>query len=435
MVKSVILVNEHYHDTKPTSIIALDKLSGITLLERHLRTLKNCGVQTTIIIPPPNAPENARTISDQIADPKERVRVVDQKNTISEFNEDDTVLLVAGHYYIEKPLIDHIIKFSNPSLLIDSTTPNCDDKAFSSNVPNAPVGCALISYKTLQALLKNDHLRWQDLLPHLTLDENTQQLDIEEIPSYKHNIRRHRRSMWMQINRKSDCGIAHSLVIDSAQKGSLDLPAQLLHAPIENYIVSKLCNTSATPNQITLITNIAAWTVTWGILSGYLWLSLIGAAFVGIMDGLDGKLARAKIKTSKVGELEHIFDMMFEYSWWLSLGWVLGGGNIDSPTFMAGVALVLLNFTDSITGVGFWFLLGKTHTRILDNYTPLDLAVRKVSGRRNIYIWLLLLTGPMWGLTIALWVCVWWGIATIIVRGGRALWLIGSQQAPQKFRF
>ena len=101
--------------------------------------------------------------------------------------------------------------------------------------------------------------------------------------------------------------------------------------------------------------------------------------------------------TSKIGELEHLFDMLFEYSWWLSLGWVLGNGNVDSPAFMAAVGLVFLNFADSLTGVFFWFTLGQTHNRILDNYTPFELSVRKISGRRNTYVWLLLLAGPFIG--------------------------------------
>jgi Phosphatidylglycerophosphate synthase len=38
------------------------------------------------------------------------------------------------------------------------------------------------------------------------------------------------------------------------------------------------------------------------------------ALIVGVLDGLDGKLARLKLETSKAGKLEHLFDALFENS-------------------------------------------------------------------------------------------------------------------------
>ena len=287
----------------------------------------------------------------------------------------------------------------------------------------------------MREILQAETYDWEGIVKSLDKDETLHRIDVAVLPTYNHSLRRHRRSKWMRIDDDAALKTARGWIIEGAQKGSLDLPAKVLHAPIENYIVSKLCEFSITPNQLTLLTNIAAWLVTWGILSGFLWISLIGAALVGIMDGVDGKLARVKVMTSKLGSLEHFFDMLFEYSWWLSLGWVLGGGSVNSSAFMAGVGLVIVSFADMLIGVIFWVVQGRVHSRTIDNYTPFELAIRKIGGRRNIYIWLLLIVGPFIGLETALWLCVAWGIVTIFIRGGRALWLGGTRRTPMDFAF
>ena len=432
-MKSVILVNECYHETGTSRVIALEQLCGVSLLKRHVRTLQKCGLQAVTIIVPNDA-EVARLVADETAPSRNFVEVVQQDGAEAQLNGDEAILVIAGNYFIEQRLITHLISLPGPSLLVDRG-PDQNTRELIPRSPHAAVGCAVVNETVLKSLFQGDTNHWQDIVESLVDDTATAQYDVETIPTYDHTIRRHRRDRWIKVTMSSDLNIAHSWIIDGAQKGSLDLPAQMLHAPIENYIVSRLCTTSITPNQVTLTTNVAAWAVTWGILSGFIWLALVGAAFVGILDGLDGKLARVKLMTSKIGELEHLLDMLFEYSWWLSLGWVLGNSNVDSPAFMAAVGLVFLNFADSMTGVFFWFTLGQTHNRILDNYTPFELSVRKISGRRNTYVWLLLLAGPFIGLNATLWICVLWGVVTIVVRGGRALWFISVRQAPTDFAF
>ena len=432
-MKGVILVNEFFDEPQPARMVALERLCGVSLLERHVRNLRQCGVRAITIVVP-NMRRIEVNIAERMGAQDRPVEIVEESEAELGLNEHDDLLVVAGDYFIEKRLIDHLIKESRPAFLVDHD-PFQSTRNKESHGHYVSAGCARISGATLNSLLKNNTFRWQDIYHSLSSNKSISQLDVVDIPSYNHSIRRHRPSKWMRIKQDDDLNLAEQWVIDSAQKGSLDLPAKVLHAPIENRIVSRLCETSITPNQLTLITNIVAWIVTWGILSGFIWPALIGAALVGIMDGVDGKLARVKIMTSKIGKLEHAFDMLFEYSWWLSLGWVLGHANPNSPAFEAGIGLIILSFTDMLIGIVFWFMLGRTHNRTIDNYTPFELSVRKISGRRNIYIWLLLLCGPFIGLEAALWVCVWWGIVTIFVRGGRALWLLSTRQSPMDIVF
>ena len=58
-----------------------------------------------------------------------------------------------------------------------------------------------------------------------------------------------------------------------------------------------------------------AYAVTALFASGHLLLAS-GLSFVaGLMDGFDGKLARVKGMTTRVGAMEHSFDLLFEFSW------------------------------------------------------------------------------------------------------------------------
>jgi len=78
------------------------------------------------------------------------------------------------------------------------------------------------------------------------------------------------------------------------EKGASDLLAHYVHRPFENRIVLKLMNTSITPNQVTVMTNLLAYVVAALYFFGFLLLGSILSFVVGLMDGVDGKLARAK---------------------------------------------------------------------------------------------------------------------------------------------
>ena len=135
-------------------------------------------------------------------------------------------------------------------------------------------------------------------------------------------MRREIRPYWFPAPAPGQSQEAERVLLDAAQKGTQDFPA-LVHAPIENFLVSQLCKTAITPNQLTVFSNIVAWGATFLFATGHLTAGTVLALSVGILDGLDGKQARLKIETSKMGKLEHWFDALFEISWWIALAYYL----------------------------------------------------------------------------------------------------------------
>jgi len=165
------------------------------------------------------------------------------------------------------------------------------------------------------------------------------------------------------------------------EKGASDLLAYYVHRPLENMIVFRLMNTSITPNQITLMTNLLAYVVAALYFLGFLLPGSLLSFIVGLMDGIDGKLARAKNQTSKLGKMEHAFDLLFEFTWLASLALFLHRASEDS------LPLILCIF--SILFISFYRYCYDTFSRTmgtsLDIYGGFEKIFRRIAGRRNLY--------------------------------------------------
>jgi phosphatidylglycerophosphate synthase len=47
---------------------------------------------------------------------------------------------------------------------------------------------------------------------------------------------------------------------------------------------------------------------------GYLWAGALLALIIGVLDGLDGKLAHLKVQMTKGGKREHLLDLLIDSS-------------------------------------------------------------------------------------------------------------------------
>lgn len=242
-------------------------------------------------------------------------------------------------------------------------------------------------------------------------------------------LHRDLRAYWFPFPSPAHRKLAEDVILDAAQKGTLDIPA-LVHAPIETFIVGKLCKTPITPNQLTIFCNIVAWGGTILFATGNLGCGIVVALAVGVLDGLDGKLARVKIETSKAGKLEHLFDALFENSWWTALALHLSGsGKLPNAFSFLGL-LIGAEVLNALARASIVRYYGKSITQL----GRFDRIFRLVSGRRNIYVWILalgLIRGTPAG---AFKLIAWWEAITAAVhlpRAASALWALRSQSLPR----
>lgn len=206
-------------------------------------------------------------------------------------------------------------------------------------------------------------------------------LDVQEIEPYVAESRRALSPFWFRIQEPADAARCKDLLVERSQKGTLDLMAWYVHRPIENWIVRHIADLPITPNQMSLLTYLVAFGVTGLFLTGHLLLGILLALVVNVMDGLDGKLARVKGLTSRLGSLEHSFDCLYEQSWYVAFAWAMYQRTGTYLPLLLGFVMLLFDTFARHVSMQFKQVMGVS----LADSAPADRLFRRVDGRRNIY--------------------------------------------------
>ncbi|MFB0567147.1 MAG: NTP transferase domain-containing protein [Candidatus Bathyarchaeia archaeon] len=189
--------------------------------------------------------------------------------------------------------------------------------------------------------------------------------------------------LWKDIDTKQDLAHAKRLLAEHSQKkrGASDFVAHYINRPIENAVLYHISDwLFITPNRLTIATNVLAWFVTYLFFSGRLALASILTFTVGILDGLDGKLARIRGQETKLGRMEHPFDMLYEFSWLIALALFLSRTQGLLPLQLCIFSLMFIAFYRFC-----YDQFSRTMKVSLDIYGPFERTFRRVAGRRNIY--------------------------------------------------
>jgi phosphatidylglycerophosphate synthase len=235
---------------------------------------------------------------------------------------------------------------------------------------------------------------------------------VGDLDPYIPNLRRRLRPYWTPTENEAGRALAASMLLDATQKGVLDFPARYLHPPPENFLVRLFSPSPITPNQITIFTGIIGFWATWLFAMQDYTPAILIALLVNVLDGVDGKLARVKLLASRFGDrLDHILDILFEFSWYLGIGWGLSGGGMEGRPFRLGAGLILIMLgARAVSGV-YKLVSG----RQIHDHRAFDRAFRLIAGRRNIYV-MILVTGLLLGqFPAAFTLCFAWGLGTLAV--------------------
>ena len=209
--------------------------------------------------------------------------------------------------------------------------------------------------------------------------------DVTQIPIYLPDRRRKVDLVWRPVTTREEAVKATRAVIAATQKGALDWPAKYLHPWLENILVELLCPSPITPNMITALTAIGGLLVAWLFATGQMGMALTGALVIGVLDGVDGKLARTKLESSKVGELEHILDKIIEYAWYFAIAWHLAKVTGGALPWALAAVISLFSWAEAVQGEFFRRMTG----RQLDDTGEFERSFRLIGARRNTKFWLL----------------------------------------------
>lgn len=402
------------------------ELCGITLLERLLRNLQRLGLQEACVLSSGAGevekllarPSWARRDIDLSvsAQPEKALRVRDILELNKLFRGDALLVASAGNYY-DPRLLNALLDQRRSALLADSN-PMPALLPLLHCSPHSSLGwmaeAALVKRQFLTD--GNPDAALFPLLGRSAEAGSVAIVDAQQQETYVVSMRRSLRPVWFPAPDPAHRARAKRLLLDAAQNGTLDLPAKV-HAPLETWIIARLCRTNITPMQITLFTACVSALVAIQFATGRLVLGTGLALLVGVLDGLDGKQARVKVETTELGKREHVLDYVLELSWWTALAWHFAALRQVPNAFALLALLVGSDLLDQLAR-----RVVKNHVgRNLDDVAPIDRFVRLIGGRRNIYIWMLaagLLLGRAGEAFVAL--CNW-GALTAAVHALRAV--------------
>jgi 1L-myo-inositol 1-phosphate cytidylyltransferase / CDP-L-myo-inositol myo-inositolphosphotransferase len=361
---------------------ALTILCGVNLLERLLRVLQRLGFRRAVVLSSTPEIVGAHLAKRSWARKDLAVQLVSTATkpfTVQPLLEQtaERFLILPANIYCDARLLTALCASNSPVALIDSNPPE-----FARNLIRNPCGPALIT---------KDFLSDFSLVTPF-LNELTKKIDHAKIgfvdaakeDDYMVSMRRHVRPLCFRAPQEQDRCLSERIILNSAQKGTLDLPAYL-HAPVETALISRLCKTQITPNQITIAGFIIGCCATVAFVTGHIGLGILAALIFGVVDGLDGKQARVKIETTPRGKWEHHLDYLIENSWWAAIAFYLWRSSQLPTAFYFFAFLIGSHLLDELAKRRAKIATG----RLLDDFTPFDRAFRLIAARRNIYVWIL----------------------------------------------
>lgn len=395
---------------------ALTELCGVNLLERLLRILQRLGLRRAIVFsstPEIVGPDLAKRSWARKDLTIQLVSTAIKPLTVQPLLEQtaERFLIVPANIYCDARLLAALCANNSSAALVDSNPPE-----FARNLIRNPCGPALITRDFLSALspvtpFLNELTRKID---HAKIDV----VDAAKEDDYIVSMRRHVRPLCFRAPQEQDRRLAERIILDSAQNGTLDLPAYL-HAPIETAIISLLCKTRITPNQITIGDFVIGCSATAAFALGRVGLGIFAALIFGIVDGLDGKQSRVKIETTERGKWEHHLDHLIENSWWLAIAFHLWRSGQFPNVFYFLALLIASHLLAEFAKRRVKIARG----RLLDDVAPFDRAFRLIAARRNVYVWILACGFLLGAFPQSYAIICGWAAISAAVHLARSIWI------------
>jgi phosphatidylglycerophosphate synthase len=398
---------------------ALTKLCGVSLLERLLRTLQRLGFRRAIVFSSTPEIVGAELAKRSWAREEITPQLVPTAakpittHSILEQGQAARFLMIPANVYCDGRLLAALAAKNSSTVLVDSNPPQ-----FVQHMSQDRSGPALVTRDFLVAC--SDHVPLVDELRQKIDAREIGAIDASKIDDYIVSMRRRVRPLCFPASPEQNRRLIERIILDSAQNGTLDLPAYI-HAPIETAIVSLLCKTRITPNQITLAGFIIGCVGTAAFVLGRVGLGILAALLFGIVDGLDGKLARVKVETSARGKFEHHLDYVIENSWWTAIAFHLW----QSAQLPHAFYFLTLLFGSHLLDVFVKRKAKMATGRLLDDVALFDRAFRLIAARRNVYVWVLAAGFLLGAFPQSYAIICGWAAVTAAVHLMRSVWICG----------
>jgi phosphatidylglycerophosphate synthase len=396
---------------------ALIELCGVNLLERLLRILQRLGFRRAIVFSTTSGIVGAELAKRSWARDQIIANLVSggigplTPQRVLEQNQSDRFLVVPAGIYCDARLLAALCARDSSATLVDSNPPE-----FARSLIRNPCGPALVM-KNFVSTLSPAAPFFEELKKKID-DAEIDIVDAAEEDDYIVNMRRRVRPVCFPAPAEHNRRLAERIILDSAQNGTLDLPAYF-HAPIETGIISLLCKTRITPNQITIAGFIIGCSATAAFAVRRIGLGILAALIFGIVDGLDGKQSRVKIQMTELGKWEHYLDYLIENSWWAAIAFCLWRKGQLPNAFYFLALLTASHLLDEFAKRRAKMVKG----RLLDDLTPFDRAFRLIAARRNVYVWIMACGFLLGAFAQSYAIICGWAAFSAAVHLARSIWI------------
>ena len=400
MIKNALIFVDDASDDSSDAPRSLLTVGGITLLERQLRQLKNAGVEEVRIYSR-NYPEMLHDRTSGFSMMPNVVSVQDAAAPAqSQWDEAETLLVLEEGVLIDDRVIRELAEAPKaPALALFPPRTVAYGQACGQTVTLGDgagqlfASVALLPGKFLPRALAaaaRGEKPLSGMLEAAAGLKSTEIVNVGALDLYIPDRRRKVGLLWRPVTAAAECRRATRVILDMAQKGTLDWPARWIHPSFENFLVTILLGTPVTPNAVSLLTGALGFYATYLFATGQMGWGLLGALVVGMLDGVDGKLARVKMLTTKLGQLEHILDKLVEYSWYFAIAAFLATGAAtgaadgvgDTPWVLA-ILIVAFAWAEVLQGEYYRRMTG----RQLDDAGAFERGFRIIGARRNTIMW------------------------------------------------
>jgi len=388
---------------------SLERLGGRTVLGRLIEMLRRNGSPVSHVL---CADELVSPIEDEVRciDPDCLTTPLSRLDSVS-IDPDEPVLLADGQVVFDTRLIEIAAGWTEETALVDSAPPSSRHKR--------PIvqGNDFAGLAVVKGSLARDVV----VDPVSGLVDVTV-CDVATLPTYSRPLRRDLRHFWVLIVDDNDVRLAKKMLVNASGKGHQELAVLLFNRPVETFLMYYVCDWRITPNQITIIGNIIAYGTTAAFAFGHLWLGILIALVAEVLDGLDGRQARIQIRTSRLGEFEHVLDKIHEISWMAALGWYFSNGFADITYLWLTLAWIVFHNIDNLS----YSVFRSKRGIVIDEVGRFDATVRLFASNRNNNI-LFLAAGLLLGVPLqAYWFILAWSAVTPVIHWIR-VWMLLSR--------
>jgi phosphatidylglycerophosphate synthase len=372
-------------------------LGGMTLLERNLRQLEAVGVKTVLILHP-----TGETLPRLATSRPLHLETFGGEVSVS--MADPLTVLPFLHLEASQPLF-----LLDANLLLDQRILE------TLRHQSPPCFVAMGNGKDPSPLWRVGWLRPEDLPLGPALLQQAGRVSLAAVPLYDAELRGEAVPYCEKIRTEEDLDRGWHLLLDWGSQRSRHVIEKLINLPIENWLVRQWCHTLITPDQVTLLTVAVALVGASLFYQGWVLLAVLFAWITTVLDGVDGKLARVKLLTSRLGKFDHMVALFYENAWYLAAAADLSRTHGPSA-WNTGLSITAFVVCDTLLRTMFTQLKEKS----LDNMSRFDRYFHLIGGHRSLYL-LIFLVGFLFDAPlVALQVVLYWAGTTVLIHVGRA---------------